>query len=201
MSLLAACVVTAPSLGLLGAVWGVMDTFAGLASVRGTYTLQDMAPGISGALATAALGLLVGIPALFGHNFLIRTIRTLVRRLDLHAAELSAAIDRHHVSHGLASDEKRPRLADHAPVDPPPESAATAKPKVISARLSGELRPQPGATVAPTAEPASTPKAPAVVTPSAPTLVEDEDASGRARPLRPPGPMFPGQTKLPFEDD
>ena len=178
-----------------------MDTFAGLASVRGTYTLQDMAPGISGALATAALGLLVGIPALFGHNFLIRAVRTMVRQLDLHAAELASAIDRHHVSHGLANEEKRPSLADHAPGDKPPETAASAKPKVISARLSGDLRAQTPPSPAPPAEPVGPPKPPALVTASAPTLVEDEDASGRARPMRPPGPMFPGQTQLPFEDD
>lgn len=73
--LLAACVVTAPALGLLGAVWGIMDAFARLAPAQGNPTLQEVAPGIAGALAIAALGLVAGIPALFGHHYLARVPR------------------------------------------------------------------------------------------------------------------------------
>ncbi len=131
--LLAACVVTAPALGLLGAVWGIMDTFARVAPAQGNPALQEVAPGIAGALAIAALGLVAGIPALFGHHYLARAFRTMVRQLDQHAAELGAAIERHHVTHGLPAD-RPPGLAAHAPhlpvagqpsAPPPPGTAGS----------------------------------------------------------------------------
>ena len=49
MILLATAVSGAPFLGLLGTVWGVMDTFTDVA-VAGSPNLATMAPGVSGAL-------------------------------------------------------------------------------------------------------------------------------------------------------
>jgi len=164
--LLAACVVTAPALGLLGAVWGIMDTFARLAPAQGTLTLQDTAPGIAGALAIAALGLLVGIPALFGHHYLVRAFRTMVRELDQHAAELGAAIERHHVTHGLPADHP-PSLAAHAPHRPVPHQPDAAAPPGTAGPPGGA---QPDA--APRARP---PRRPGPMFPGQPQLpLEDE---------------------------
>ena len=74
MTVLATAVSGAPFLGLLGTVWGVMDTFSGIAAA-GTPNLTAMAPGVSGALITTVTGLLVAIPAMFGYNFLVVTLR------------------------------------------------------------------------------------------------------------------------------
>jgi len=63
--LLALAVSGAPFLGLLGTVWGVMDTFAGVAQA-GRADLAAMAPGVAAALVTTVAGLLVAIPSMFG---------------------------------------------------------------------------------------------------------------------------------------
>ena len=49
-----------------------------------------MAPGVSAALITTVTGLLVAIPAMFGYNFLVITIRGMTVELDNFAAELAA---------------------------------------------------------------------------------------------------------------
>ena len=92
MILLATAVSGAPFLGLLGTVWGVMDTFTGIA-MAGKANLAAMAPGVSGALITTVTGLLVAIPAMFGYNFLVVTVRHLTVELDNFAAELMAAFE------------------------------------------------------------------------------------------------------------
>ncbi len=76
MNILATAVTTAPFLGLLGTVWGVMSAFAGMAVV-GTATLSAVAPGIAAALMTTVMGLLVALPSTVGHNLLIGQISQL----------------------------------------------------------------------------------------------------------------------------
>ena len=92
MILLATAVSGAPFLGLLGTVWGVMDTFSGVA-MAGQANLAAMAPGVSGALITTVFGLLVAIPAMFGYNFLVTTVRGLTIEMDNFAAELASAFE------------------------------------------------------------------------------------------------------------
>jgi biopolymer transport protein TolQ len=98
MILLATAVSGAPFLGLLGTVWGVMDTFSGVA-LAGSANLQAMAPGVSGALITTVTGLLVAIPAMFGYNFLVTSIRSLIVQNDNFASELSSEFEHKYVNH------------------------------------------------------------------------------------------------------
>jgi biopolymer transport protein TolQ len=100
MILLATAVSGAPFLGLLGTVWGVMDTFSGVA-IAGSANLAAMAPGVSGALITTVTGLLVAIPAMFGSNFLVTSIRTLIVQNDNFAAELASEFEHKYVNHGV----------------------------------------------------------------------------------------------------
>ncbi len=99
MILLATAVSGAPFLGLLGTVWGVMDTFGGVASA-GSANLAAMAPGVSAALITTVTGLLVAIPAMFGYNYLVTTLRGMVVELDNFAAELASEFEHKYVDHG-----------------------------------------------------------------------------------------------------
>ena len=99
MILLATAVSGAPFLGLLGTVWGVMETFGGVAE-SGSANLAAMAPGVSAALITTVTGLLVAIPAMFGYNFLVTSIRGLIVQMDNFAAELSSEFEHHYVDHG-----------------------------------------------------------------------------------------------------
>ncbi len=99
MILLATAVSGAPFLGLLGTVWGVMDTFGDVAA-SGSANLAAMAPGVSAALITTVTGLLVAIPAMFGYNYLVTTLRGMVVELDNFAAELASEFEHRFVDHG-----------------------------------------------------------------------------------------------------
>jgi biopolymer transport protein TolQ len=100
MIILSTAVSGGPFLGLLGTVWGVMDAFAGIA-LAGTANLAAMAPGVSGSLITTVVGLLVAIPAMFGYNFLVTSVRSMLVQADNFAAELSSEIEHRYVEHGL----------------------------------------------------------------------------------------------------
>lgn len=99
MILLATAVSGAPFLGLLGTVWGVMDTFGDVAAA-GQANLAQMAPGVSAALITTVTGLLVAIPAMFGYNFLVTSIRSMIVEMDNFAAELASEFEHKYVDHG-----------------------------------------------------------------------------------------------------
>ena len=99
MIILSTAVSGAPFIGLLGTVWGVMDAFGGIAA-SGSANLAAMAPGVSGALITTVTGLLVAIPAMFGYNFLVTTVRGMIVACDNFAAEMAGEIEHRYVTHG-----------------------------------------------------------------------------------------------------
>lgn len=103
--LLSTAVSGAPFLGLLGTVWGVLDTFAGVA-IAGKPNLAAMAPGVSGALVTTVFSLLVAIPAMFGYNFILTRLRALTVQMENFAAELLSELDHRHVAHGPSLGER-----------------------------------------------------------------------------------------------
>ena len=82
----------APFIGLLGTVWGVMDTFA-MVGQAGRAELATMAPGVSAALITTVAGLLVAIPSMFGYNFLVHTLRVRTVELDNFAQDLVSKME------------------------------------------------------------------------------------------------------------
>ena len=81
MIVLSTAVAGGPFIGLLGTVWGVMSTFAGIAE-KGQASLNAMAPGVAAALVATVTGLLVAIPAMFAYNFMVTTIRHVTQELD-----------------------------------------------------------------------------------------------------------------------
>jgi len=91
MGLLATAVSSAPFLGLLGTVWGVMDSFSGMAA-SGSTTLSAVAPGISGALLTTIVGLFVALPSAIGYNLLTNRIRRISVQMDNFAQEFISGI-------------------------------------------------------------------------------------------------------------
>jgi len=87
MPIIATVTTAAPFLGLLGTVWGVMDSFGGMA-VTGNPTLTAVAPGISAALLTTVFGLFVAIPSLAGYNLLHVMLRKEIVGMDNFVQEL-----------------------------------------------------------------------------------------------------------------
>jgi len=64
---------TAPFVGLFGTVWGIMNSFIGIAKSQ-TTNLAVVAPGIAEALLATALGLVAAIPAVVIYNIFARSI-------------------------------------------------------------------------------------------------------------------------------
>ncbi|MCP9473115.1 MAG: MotA/TolQ/ExbB proton channel family protein [Nitrospira sp.] len=87
MIVLATAISGGPFIGLLGTVWGVMDTFSGIGRAQ-QATLTTMAPGVASALIATVAGLMVAIPSLFCYNYLVTKTKTLTMELDNFAAHL-----------------------------------------------------------------------------------------------------------------
>ncbi|MFO7821469.1 MAG: MotA/TolQ/ExbB proton channel family protein [Lentisphaeria bacterium] len=81
LGLLGTAVTVSPFLGLLGTVWGVMMAFTGMAQ-SGRPDIGAMAPGISGALLTTVVGLLVAIPSVVGFNLLTSGVQQAITEMD-----------------------------------------------------------------------------------------------------------------------
>ncbi len=63
----------APFIGLFGTVWGIMNSFIGIARAQ-TTNLAVVAPGIAEALLATAIGLVAAIPAVVIYNIFTRSI-------------------------------------------------------------------------------------------------------------------------------
>lgn len=106
MIVLSTAVAGGPFIGLLGTVWGVMATFAGIAE-KNQASLTAMAPGVAAALVATVTGLLVAIPAMFAYNFMVTTIRHLTQELDGFASRYANQIEHVYVDHRPLSEEIR----------------------------------------------------------------------------------------------
>ena len=104
MIILSTAVAGGPFIGLLGTVWGVMETFAGIAKVQGA-SLVAMAPGVAAALLATVVGLFVAIPAMFVYNYMITMIRAITQELDNFTAEYATAIEHAYVDARPVSEE------------------------------------------------------------------------------------------------
>ncbi len=82
-----------PFIGLFGTVWGIIDAFHGLGTA-GAATLRAVAPGISEALITTAMGLFAAIPAVIAYNLLNNQIREFGSRMDDFTLELLNLFER-----------------------------------------------------------------------------------------------------------
>ena len=104
MIVLSTAVSGGPFIGLLGTVWGVMETFSGIALAKAA-SLTAMAPGVAGALIATVVGLFVAIPAMFAFNFMVTAIRHMTSELDNFNAELATAIEHKYVDNRALADE------------------------------------------------------------------------------------------------
>ncbi len=109
MIVLSTAVAGGPFIGLLGTVWGVMETFSGIARAN-TASLTAMAPGVAGALIATVVGLLVAIPAMFAYNYMVTTIRAITQELDGFATEYATALEHKYVDNRSIVDELREAL-------------------------------------------------------------------------------------------
>jgi len=84
---------TSPYVGLFGTVWGIMNSFRGLAQVQ-QATLATVAPGISEALVATAMGLFAAIPAVIAYNRYATQADSLAGAYETFADEFSSILHR-----------------------------------------------------------------------------------------------------------
>ena len=82
-----------PYIGLFGTVWGIMNSFRGLAGAN-QATLAAVAPGISEALIATAIGLFAAIPALIAYNRFISQSDYLLSGYESFMDEFAAVLHR-----------------------------------------------------------------------------------------------------------
>ncbi|UTF60372.1 protein TolQ [Gilvimarinus sp. DA14] len=90
---LASVASVSPYIGLFGTVWGIMNSFRGLANVH-QATLATVAPGISEALVATAMGLFAAIPAVLAYNRFSARAEAMENQYQTFAEEFSAILHR-----------------------------------------------------------------------------------------------------------
>lgn len=90
---LASVASVSPYIGLFGTVWGIMNSFRGLAMVQ-QATLATVAPGISEALVATAMGLFAAIPAVLAFNRFSAQADVIAGQYQTFSEEFSALLHR-----------------------------------------------------------------------------------------------------------
>ncbi len=93
LSFLATTASVCPFVGLFGTVWGIMTAFGDIGRM-GSANLAVVAPGISEALITTAMGLLAAIPAAVFFNFFSSRVKVLSSMTDDFALEFLNIVER-----------------------------------------------------------------------------------------------------------
>jgi biopolymer transport protein ExbB len=97
---------TAPFVGLFGTVWGIMNSFIGIAKTQ-TTNLAVVAPGIAEALLATALGLVAAIPAVVIYNVFARSIAGYKAQVSDASAQVLLLVSRD-LDHQPAADRSQP---------------------------------------------------------------------------------------------
>lgn len=97
---------TAPFVGLFGTVWGIMNSFIGIAKTQ-TTNLAVVAPGIAEALLATALGLVAAIPAVVIYNVFARSIAGYKAQVSDASAQVLLLVSRD-LDHQPAVDRAQP---------------------------------------------------------------------------------------------
>jgi biopolymer transport protein ExbB len=112
MGVLATIGAVAPFIGLFGTVWGIMNSFVGIARAH-TTNLAVVAPGIAEALLATAFGLVAAIPAVVIYNVFVRSIGGYRADLTDASVAILRLLSRDLERENLALDIRRgPRAAD-----------------------------------------------------------------------------------------
>ena len=118
--LLATIGATAPFVGLLGTVWGIMNSFIGISQSH-TTNLAVVAPGIAEALLATAIGLVAAIPAVIIYNVFARAIAGYRALLSDASGEILQ-----HLSRDLERGQRKTAAPNSQTSESSPRSAAVA---------------------------------------------------------------------------
>lgn len=87
LSVLATIAGAAPMIGFLGTVIGMVSAFIAIAQEEGSVSPKLLADGIYTAMVTTVAGLIVGIIAYLGYNFLVTRVSKVVHRMEYSSIE------------------------------------------------------------------------------------------------------------------
>jgi biopolymer transport protein ExbB len=93
-----------PLLGLLGTVWGMMESFNAIAVSAAIGRAELLAGGISGALVSTAAGLFVAIPALIAYLYFVGRVDRLIMDIDAQSQQLVELIS----AEGISERKEKP---------------------------------------------------------------------------------------------
>ena len=87
LSVLATVAGAAPMMGFLGTVIGMVQAFISIAQEEGSVSPKLLADGIYTAMITTVAGLIVGIIAYLGYNYLVTRVSKVVHKMEYSAIE------------------------------------------------------------------------------------------------------------------
>ncbi|PRY15550.1 outer membrane transport energization protein ExbB [Pontibacter ummariensis] len=87
LSALATIAGAAPMLGFLGTVTGMIGAFIAIAQAEGSVSPKLLSSGIYEAMVTTATGLIIGLPAYVGYNYLVSKIDNIVHAMEYSSIE------------------------------------------------------------------------------------------------------------------
>lgn len=87
LSVLATIAGAAPMIGFLGTVIGMVSAFIAIAQEEGSVSPKLLADGIYTAMVTTVAGLIVGIIAYLGYNYLVTRVSKVVHRMEYSSIE------------------------------------------------------------------------------------------------------------------
>jgi biopolymer transport protein TolQ len=91
--ILSTIVTLAPFLGLLGTVWGILITFSNLQTNSLATGNSSILSGLSMALATTVIGLVVAIPALIAYNYLKHALKDFRKDTEIFSHHLLTTLE------------------------------------------------------------------------------------------------------------
>jgi biopolymer transport protein ExbB len=87
LGILATIAGAAPMVGFLGTVSGLITAFMTISHMEGNISPKELADGIYQAMITTAAGLIVGIPAYVGYNYLTTLVADVVAKMEITSTE------------------------------------------------------------------------------------------------------------------
>ncbi len=94
--ILSTIITLAPFLGLLGTVWGILITFSELGNGASASSNMAVLGGLSTALATTVMGLIIAIPALVSYNYLKNSVKNYSSSMEDFLYQLLSSVELHY---------------------------------------------------------------------------------------------------------